>query len=67
MRAKFLLIIMIYYLLSCVYQIHDKINVYHVSIIFYLYSVLYHTLPLFYSDHQTDPYMHIYLLRGTDE
>ena len=55
MRAIFHLIIMISYLLSCAHQTHDRINVYHVLIISYLYPTLYHILPLSYLDYQTDP------------
>ena len=54
MRAIFHLIIMISCLLSCAHQTHDRINVYHVIIISYLYSALYHILSLCYPDHQTD-------------
>jgi len=42
-------------LLSYAHQTHDRINVYHVLIISYLYPALYHILPLFYPDHQTGP------------
>jgi len=45
---------MIYCLLSCAHQTHDKINVYHVLIISYLYLTLYHIMSLSYPDHQTD-------------
>jgi len=47
---------MISYLLSYAHQTHDRINVYHVLIISYLYPALYHILPLSYPDHQTGPY-----------
>ena len=43
-------------LLSCAHQTHDRINVYHVLITSYLYSALYHILPLSYLDHQTGPH-----------
>jgi len=54
MKATFFhLIIMISCLLSCAHQTHDRINVYHVFIISYLYPVLNHIMPLSYRDHQT--------------
>jgi len=42
-------------LLSCVHQTHDRIYVYHVLIISYLYPALYHILSLSYLGHQTEP------------
>lgn len=55
MRAIFHLIIMISCLLLCAHQTHNRINVYHVIIISYLYLTLYYILHLSYPDHQTDP------------
>jgi len=46
---------MISCLLLCAHQTHDRINVYHVLIISYLYPALYHIPPLSYPDHQTKP------------
>jgi len=56
MRAIFHLIIMISCLLSCVHQTHDRINIYHVLIISYLYPILYHIMLLSYPDYQTGLY-----------
>jgi hypothetical protein len=42
-------------LLSCPHQTHNRISVYPVYIISYLYPVSYPIMSLFYSDHQTDP------------
>ncbi len=45
---------MILCLLSCVYQTCDRIDVYHVYIIFYPYLFSYHIISLSYHLHQTD-------------
>jgi len=42
---------MISCLLSCAHQTYDRINVYHVIIISYLYPALYHIMLLSYPDH----------------
>jgi len=55
---------MISCLLSCVHQTYDRINVYHVLIISYLYPALYHIRLLSYHNHQTGPKRsHIHVFR----
>jgi len=47
--------IMLSSFLSYVYQTHDRISVYHVTIISHLYPFSNHILSLSYHVHQTDP------------
>jgi len=48
--------IVIIFFLSFVHQIRDRIFVYHVTIISYLYPIFNHIMSLPYNTHQTGPY-----------